>query len=221
VTKMIVLPSRCWRSQQFVLHVPADKGVESAERLVHQEYIRVAGERAGEPDTLLHAAGELPGHARPVAPEPHHLEHFLGFRVPFFRRDALDLEAESDVVENRSMGEESETLEDHPEFASPGRPEFFMAHADDVLAADQYFALGGVDDSVDAAQERRFPAPGQPHQDERLARHDVERDVIEGQRRAGLLVDLLFRAACSMEFQCLFRVLPKYLGQVPDADYWL
>ena len=61
----------------LVLHVPADQRVERRERLVEQHHRRVDGQRAGQPDPLLHAAGELvgvgvlvAGRARPGRPSP-------------------------------------------------------------------------------------------------------------------------------------------------------
>ncbi len=48
----------------LVLHVPADQRVERGERLVEQQHVRVAGQRPGQPDALLHAAGELVGVGR-------------------------------------------------------------------------------------------------------------------------------------------------------------
>ena len=47
--------------EQLVLHVAADQRVERAERLVHQQQVGVGGERAGQADALLHAAGQLVG----------------------------------------------------------------------------------------------------------------------------------------------------------------
>jgi hypothetical protein len=43
-------------ANEFVLHLRADQRVESRKRFVHQENGRFAGKRAGETDTLLHAA---------------------------------------------------------------------------------------------------------------------------------------------------------------------
>ncbi len=45
-----------------LLDLLAGQRVERAERLVHQQYLRVGGERAGDADALLHAAGELVDH---------------------------------------------------------------------------------------------------------------------------------------------------------------
>ena len=46
--------------EQRRLHALAGERIERAERLVHQQEARFRGERAGQPDTLAHAAGQLP-----------------------------------------------------------------------------------------------------------------------------------------------------------------
>ena len=59
VTKTMVLPSsRCSRSSSL-LQLGADDRVDGAERLVHQQDVRVGGQAAGHADALLLAAGEL------------------------------------------------------------------------------------------------------------------------------------------------------------------
>ena len=45
--------------QQLLLHGLAGLGVERPERLVHQQDLGIDGERAGDADALLHAAGQL------------------------------------------------------------------------------------------------------------------------------------------------------------------
>ena len=47
--------------QELLLQPVADDRVDGAERLVHQHHRRVGGQRAGDADALLLAAGELGG----------------------------------------------------------------------------------------------------------------------------------------------------------------
>ena len=61
VMKTIVLLELVVEPDHLVLHVPADQRVQRRERLVEEQQRRVAGERAGQADPLLHAAGELVG----------------------------------------------------------------------------------------------------------------------------------------------------------------
>ena len=77
----------------LVLHVAADQRVERGERLVEQQHVGVAGERPGQADALLHAAGELVGVGVLVAGEADQLDHLAG-PLDAARRlsDAADLE---------------------------------------------------------------------------------------------------------------------------------
>ena len=61
VTKTTVLPVLRPQPQQLLVELVADDLVERAERLVHQQQLRLERERAGDRGALLHAAGELPG----------------------------------------------------------------------------------------------------------------------------------------------------------------
>ncbi len=45
--------------QQLLLHLAPGERVQRREGLVHQEHLRLHGERPGDGDALLHAAGEL------------------------------------------------------------------------------------------------------------------------------------------------------------------
>jgi len=46
---------------KFVLQLPADQRVEGRKRLIHQQHIRVGGERTGQSNPLLHPTGQLMG----------------------------------------------------------------------------------------------------------------------------------------------------------------
>ena len=61
----------------LVLHVAADQRVQRGERLVEEQHVRVARERAGQTDALLHAAGELVRIGLLVAGEPDQLDDLL------------------------------------------------------------------------------------------------------------------------------------------------
>ena len=63
---------------KLVLHVPAYEGVQGAERLVHQQDFRVAGQCSGQADALLHAAGQSGGPILAPLTKPHKLQDLLG-----------------------------------------------------------------------------------------------------------------------------------------------
>ena len=61
VTKTTVLPVVAPELQQLLVELVAHDLVERAERLVHQQQLRLERQRAGDRGALLHAARELPG----------------------------------------------------------------------------------------------------------------------------------------------------------------
>ena len=57
----MVLSQFALDAEQFVLQLGPHDGVDGAERLVHQQDVRVGGQTAGHADALLLPAGELVG----------------------------------------------------------------------------------------------------------------------------------------------------------------
>jgi hypothetical protein len=56
----MVMPRSCRTRKHQIFQVFPGLRVDRAERLVHQQQDRIAGQRAGQRDPLLHAAGQLP-----------------------------------------------------------------------------------------------------------------------------------------------------------------
>jgi hypothetical protein len=54
--------------------------------------------------------------------QAHLREGFLGLLLPVCGRDALDLEAEGDVVEDGPVRQQPEMLKDHTDLPAPNRP---------------------------------------------------------------------------------------------------
>ena len=98
---------------QLVLHLAADERVEGAERLVHEQDRRIAAQRPGQADTLLHAAGEFSDGVLGVRLEADHRQRLQRFCVTFTLGNALHLEAVAGVVDDVPVGEQCEVLEDH------------------------------------------------------------------------------------------------------------
>ena len=58
VTKITVKPTSSHSAHQLFLHLAPGQRVEGGERLVHQQHRGLHGQRAGDGDALLHAAGQ-------------------------------------------------------------------------------------------------------------------------------------------------------------------
>ena len=90
VTKTMVLSSSRCRRSSLGLQLFAHDRVDRAERLVHQQDVRVDGEAAGHADALLLAAGELArvalGERAIEADDIHQLEGARAGRLALRRR---------------------------------------------------------------------------------------------------------------------------------------
>ena len=129
--------------------------------------------RAGDRDTLLHAARELPRVLRGDAVEAHLGEDGLGSRTPFLLRQLGATEWKHDVPNDGQPGEEraAVVLEHDCHFSRR------CVHR---LAVEQHDALGRWHQTADEAEERRLAAPRRTHDCQELALADVERDLGEG-----------------------------------------
>ena len=119
VTSSIVV-RRSPQAQYFVLHPHPGEGVERAERFVEEKNFGMIDQRAGERDTLGHAAGKMMRigiRKRFESDEPHEFVHFMAFLAQHAARD----EAGLDVAPNRQPREQIRILKN--ETALRARPD--------------------------------------------------------------------------------------------------
>ena len=185
--KIIVLPVSAWSRADLVLHVAADERVERAEWLVVEHHVRVDGECARDADALLHPARELVGEAVGDVLEPDEREHLPRARLPVGLAHAADLEPERDVVDHPAVREQPEVLEHHRHRVAAQLPELGLACLHHVAAGDLDLAGRRLDQADQRPHERGLPGAGQPHDDEHLARPDLDGDVPHRRDAARLL----------------------------------
>ena len=87
-------------------------------------------------------------------------------RQPFLSALALHLQGKGNILGHRHMRKEAEMLEHHAQLAAAQFDQARFAGGEDVLAFNQDFAAGGVDQMRDAAHERGFAGAGKAHDDE-------------------------------------------------------
>ena len=92
--------------------------VQGAERLVHQQQRGVEGQRAGDGDALLHAAGELVRVVVAEVREARQLQQLLRRGRGPVAGGAVDLEREADVAEDGAPGQEGRVLEHEADVAA-------------------------------------------------------------------------------------------------------
>ena len=105
-------------AHQLDLHQLAGLGVDAGEGLVHQQDLGLGRQRPGQRDALLHAAGELVRIGVGEAVEADERRGSARTRSPTLGRgDAVEVEAEADVVVDRRPGDQPEGLEDEADAA--------------------------------------------------------------------------------------------------------
>ena len=141
----------------------AQLGVEVGERLVHQEHLRVAHERAAERDALLLAAGELARLAVQQRLELDRRRRAAHPRVDLVLRRLAPPQREREVVVDRHLRVQRVVLEDHRDVA--------LARGDavDHALADADLALGDRLEPGEHPQRGRLAGARRPDQHEELA----------------------------------------------------
>ena len=156
-----------------VLQMRTGERIERAEWLVEQQHLRLHRERAGEPDALLHAAGDF---RRPFVLGVRHLHELEIVHRPLvaLRPRALAGEhlvhREAHVVVDREPGEQRVVLEHDGAVGTR-----FI----DLLVLEEDGAIRHRDQSGDDVEQRRLSAAGMTNDGDELALFDAERDVPE------------------------------------------
>jgi hypothetical protein len=87
--------------EDFALHPLARRLIEAHERLVHENKVRIGGERPRNCDALLHPAGDLVRVIRFEARQPDDVDDFANLGRHIRRRCAFDAQTSRDVIEHR------------------------------------------------------------------------------------------------------------------------
>ena len=160
-------------------HLEAKLGVEVGERLVEEEYRRLADDRAADGDALALAARELAGAAFEQAVDLQELGGVLRRRRAISSRGTRRFSRPKDrFLRDRHMGVERVGLEHHREAAFGG------GDVVDALAFQQDVARGRVVETGDQAQQGGFAAARGADEDHELAFRDRERDAVDHVDRA-------------------------------------
>ncbi len=152
----------------------AELGVQVGQRLVHEEDLRLADDRAAHGDTLALTTGERLRLAVQVLAEVEDLRGLLDLLPDLRLVDAGDLEREAHVVGDRHVRVEGVVLEHHGDVPVLGRQVRDVAVTDadgtavDVLQAREHPQGGGLS------------ATGRADQDEELAVLDRDVECVDG-----------------------------------------
>jgi hypothetical protein len=144
------------------------------EGLVEQQQLWPLHQCARQRHALPLATGELVRLALGELAQPHDAEDLLHPRGDLGLRELLLLQAESDVLFHRHVGEQRIGLEHHVHGPLVGR------NACHVLAIQMDAAAAGFLETGHHAQQRRLAAAGAAQQAEDLALVDFQRDIVDG-----------------------------------------
>ncbi len=160
----------------------AQLGVEVGQRLVHEEDLRRADDRAAHGDALTLTTGEGLGLALEVGLEVEDLGGLEDALVDLVLGDAGDLEGEAHVVGDRHVRIERVVLEDHGDVAVLGGQVGDVAVTDEDLAAVDLFEAGEHPQRGGLATSRGAD------EDEELAVGDVDVELVDGRLRVARVV---------------------------------
>ncbi|CAM5619120.1 hypothetical protein SBADM41S_04734 [Streptomyces badius] len=171
-------PERELKAADLLPESEPDLGIECRERLVQQQHPGAQGERAGQGDALLLAAGHLVREAAAVVGQPDQVEEFGGGGVPLGGGHLPYARPEGHVVAGVQVREEAVGLEDHSGVAPVG------GDASDVLAVDQDLAGVRLLEPGEHPQRGGLAAAGGAEEGEQFAGFDGEVEPVEGHGRA-------------------------------------
>ena len=186
--KTIDLPSAVQRAQDLE-QLGGLLGGQHRGRLVEDQHLGAAVERAQDLDALLLADGDVADarvgvHAEPEAVRQ--LAHAPGRRLGVEQHALARLGGEDDVLGHRHHRHEHEVLVDHPDPEVDRLPRRLDRHR---LAVEQELALVGPVEPVEDAHQRRLAGPVLAQQRVDLALAQVEVDAVVRDDRAESLRD--------------------------------
>ena len=162
----------------------AQFGIESGERFVQEQNLRLADNGPREGDTLALSAGQLRRLAVFHALQGGHGHGPLGLLADGLGRHLFHAQPESDVLAHGEVREEGVALEDLVDVALVRRV------VGDIVPADENLTAARLLETADEAQAGRLAATGRSEKGHELTLGNVEADVIEGEKVTESLGDI-------------------------------
>ena len=187
-------------AQQQVVHLQPGQLVERAERLVHQQQVRLMDEGAAQGDALLHAAGELMRPGVVEGRKTDQRQELAGARPRRLVVAPEDLHREQHIVDHRAPRHQARRLKHEAVVAE---------RTGDLTPADGHRARGLGDQPGDDAQQRGLAAAGRPEQRNQLTALEAEARIVErDDRLRRARAELADRKHLAHVFDCSERHQP-------------
>src|SRR5215212_2581516 len=156
----------------------SSRWIQTCSRLVEQNDLRIADERARDTYAASHAAGKLDGHLLDRVFEIYESQHATNFRLDFIFRHTLFVQSKGDVVVNRKRVEKRAFLKHHPDVLADGHHLFF-AVVSDVFAIDEHLPGVRFEQAQYDLDDSRLTTAGTAKDDLRLALHHLETQGVQ------------------------------------------
>ena len=159
--------------RELIAHPHAQRGVEVGQRLVEQEHLGLAHDRAADGHALALPARQVLGLALEQVLDVQDARGVAHRAVDLVLRYLGQLQPERHVVVQVHVGVERVALEHHRDAALGRR------HVVDQAAADAHLAAGDVLQPGDRAQQRRLAAARRADEDHEFAVPDLQVDAMQ------------------------------------------
>lgn len=162
------------RAQSFMqagnlrAHRGTQLGIQVGQRLVQQEYIRVAHHSASQCDTLTLAAGQRLRLAVQQMLQIQNFSYFMNLPVDFVLRHLLKRQSERHILVNRHMRIQRVALENHRNIAVLRR------NVIDAALADIHITVRDLLKTCNHTQRSRFTAAGRADQHDKFLVRDFK-----------------------------------------------
>jgi hypothetical protein len=182
------------------LQQPARLLIQCAKRFIHQQNLRIDGQRPGKTNALLHSAGKLFGQTFLEAFQAHQLNEFPGFGLAFIFRRATNIEPKGHIGQDISPRHQSEVLKHHRAL----RP-----RSGDRSAIDRNLSLIIRDQTRNDTQQRGLAAAAWTDDGDKFVVTHFEVNVTQREHAAAAIVEggkLLAQAAYSYHLNPIIRL---------------
>ena len=168
-------------------HLADHLGIEGARGLVEEENLRFHGQRAGDRDALLLAAGEPRGEFVDLVFQANAREQAVRRLTGLIFRQPSELHGrERDILRDGEMREQVEMLENH----SHPAPDAVDIAVRNLLAVNQHLTGIRCFEPVQAAEEGALPGARGPDDTYFLAAGDGDGEVVKDDLPAVLLTEM-------------------------------
>jgi len=158
----------------------AGRGVQCSGRFVGQQQLGPVHQGTGDGHALPLPAGQPAGIRVAVLADPQRREQLSRARPGLAPAHPRELRGQQHVVLDGEVVKQVEELEDHPDPAAPEPGQPGLAELVYALPGDGHSPAGRPVQARDEVQQRGFPAAGRAHHRYRLARRELQADVVHG-----------------------------------------